>query len=902
MQNLNDDLHIFLNEMYIIDELIKIIDIFTKKNNNIEKIKEIKNLIRKSGYILQKNSDNPVELIEELSNNFEAIYSLIFKDENIENNDKEFYGKLRYILYKEILKISDINYRSKILEKLIESNEMIKNSNDIFQILLEKYVKKDKYLDNITTILNGEDVLIKIIEKNINNNFVLAETILYFFEKNSNNYLINYLNTKKEKDKKKYKYLDEEPLKILKQCYELLNSYMFKPKELNKLLKETCKLFCLGYIKPYLYIFIKTFDDEKFKSEDESRKKIIDVINEDNSIYKMMRIYIFKIIYNKFRIDAFTDEKMIEKYKINDYRDFDCIEIKDLNNIYKIDFYKALKEDYYIDSYKIIEKYKKNEFKDKLKTSDYDIEEYGIDNFYVLSYNISFTNLQMEKSEINKNFYTNICQPLFKDDQLLSEAIKLFYDPTKYSTIKKRFNISSENIKPLLFSYRYCLNELSSKNTRGIYYPLYDISNINYLKEQYYPGNDTKYNKVYSHIINHFKTKPNEGCYVCLCKKQYYRSVKAGFPNFRHLNMKCPRCKEPIGMVEEGFFNKEKKIVKRNGYKRIFKDKHEIEELKKDKEKRDKLKEINYMILDEYKKQYIDKEFEKEKGVFIIKDNKNGLEDFKNDQKIVRNLSQISFRILNYILYSHLFFARLLTNKNNEFDKYLPKGTRNMSWVETLNECWNLLKIELFKENIDSIEKFMSYIFTELFPLLNKEQKINDYNKLITFEDTLEKEIQTLIRKFKGENIENNLQNKKKEIEKKTSFINLLKEAFTSNEYKKEDFPFYEYFYYTDYLNEEYINEKFSHIDDSKYPVIKQYLLSKKDKNKYSLKNLNLFKSVLNLISEEYTNKLSRNYAEKYKLINEDIYKNNKDLIEKFIKFYNGLEIDNYKLSSDNLL
>jgi len=361
----------------------------------------------------------------------------------------------------------------------------------------------------------------------------------------------------------------EEILEILKQCYELLNSYMFKPKELNKLLKETCKLFCLGYIKPYLYIFIKTFDDEKFKSEDESRKKIIDVINEDNSIYKMMRIYIFKIIYNKFRIDAFTDEKMIEKYKINDYRDFDCIEIKDLNNIYKIDFYKALKEDYYIDSYKIIEKYKKNEFKDKLKTSDYDIEEYGIDNFYVLSYNISFTNLQMEKSEINKNFYTNICQPLFKDDQLLSEAIKLFYDPTKYSTIKKRFNISSENIKPLLFSYRYCLNELSSKNKRGIYYPLYDISNINYLKEQYYPGNDTKYNKVYSHIINHFKTKPNEGCYVCLCKKQYYRSVKAGFPNHIHLNMKCPKCREHIGMVEEGVLFKEKKIVKRNSYIRI---------------------------------------------------------------------------------------------------------------------------------------------------------------------------------------------------------------------------------------------------------------------------------------------------------------------------------------------
>ena len=36
---------IYLNEMYIIDELIKIIELFTKKNN-IKKINEIKNLMR----------------------------------------------------------------------------------------------------------------------------------------------------------------------------------------------------------------------------------------------------------------------------------------------------------------------------------------------------------------------------------------------------------------------------------------------------------------------------------------------------------------------------------------------------------------------------------------------------------------------------------------------------------------------------------------------------------------------------------------------------------------------------------------------------------------------------------------------------------------------------------------
>ena len=42
---------------------------------------------------------------------------------------------------------------------------------------------------------------------------------------------------------------------------------------------------------------------------------------------------------------------------------------------------------------------------------------------------------------------------------------------------------------------------------------------------------------------------------------------------------------------------------------------------------------------------------------------------------------------------------------------------------------------------------------------------------------------------------------------------------------------------------------------------------------------INLFNSVLNLISERYINQLSRDYSEKYKLINEDIYINNKDLI-----------------------
>ena len=61
--------------------------------------------------------------------------------------------------------------------------------------------------------------------------------------------------------------------------------------------------------------------------------------------------------------------------------------------------------------------------------------------------------------------------------------------------------------------------------------------------------------------------------------------------------------------------------------------------------------------------------------------------------------------------------------------------------MEILNDCWIILKNQLLKENIDSIEKFMSYIFSDLFPILNEEKRIDKYDSLIKFEDKLESKI-----------------------------------------------------------------------------------------------------------------------------------------------------------------
>jgi len=105
------------------------------------------------------------------------------------------------------------------------------------------------------------------------------------------------------------------------------------------------------------------------------------------------------------------------------------------------------------------------------------------------------------------------------------------------------------------------------------------------------------------------------------------------------------------------------------------------------------------MTIKQFEKDYITKLYKDDKGLHIIEENY-----FKKNDKKVRNLSQISYRLLNYILYSHLLYAKLYTGVSENFNKYLPikkKGDdsiERMSWGDTLNECWILLKQELSKK------------------------------------------------------------------------------------------------------------------------------------------------------------------------------------------------------------
>ena len=482
--------------------------------------------------------------------------------------------------------------------------------------------------------------------------------------------------------------------------------------------------------------------------------------------------------------------------------------------------------------------------------------------------------------------------------------MKFIFENERYKEIKDEYKINQKDIYVLFYGYRYCLNEISEKHKKDdeyIYTYLYDQDNLDHIDEKFYPGSDTKeepYYELYNKIENHFEKTPNQGCYVCLCDKGYYHSVPSGFPSYSEVNNKCPNCQKPIGSTVKYLEEKDEKndnvrlykiyeTIKRDNYIRIFKDKDEIDMLSRNKEKYYKLRDINYMTKEEFKTKYIKPLYNKEKGL-----NKIDKNNFKKDNKKIRNLSQLSYRLLNYILYSHLFFAKLVT-QSDQFNDYLPKG---MTWFECIKECFILLNNELEKKGIKKIDIFMNFIFNDLFNVLHSKKCITNFEELIKFENELENLIQDKFNQAKKK-IDKVKELEMKSIKDHNSGIALLKEIYSKDMYNKKDYPYYEYFYYADYIDEGYIENILEHKDKNDYPILNKYLEYKKNKNndddnKYFLSDLSLFNEVINLFNDKYSNKISREYSEKTIIKDCDIYKPNKDLIDDFIGLYNDFKFE----------
>ena len=272
---------------------------------------------------------------------------------------------------------------------------------------------------------------------------------------------------------------------------------------------------------------------------------------------------------------------------------------------------------------------------------------------------------------------------------------------------------------------------------------------------------------------------------------------------------------------------------------------------------------------------------------------------------------------LSLSLLVEIFIYRKYDGKKaNDNIKLIEACNQYRKRKENKEKCGLSMNDDNKNELVFLVQPFLQYLLYYVFSFGNineldeKKYIYSILEKSFSEEEKYLHELYGFWREFRIKNYKDynksNSNFKKPDVDK-NSYISILKETYTFRDYSKEEFPFYKYFYYTDYLDQNYINKQLSHVDETRNPVLKSYLDFKSNKNEknkvYSLTNLNLFNSVLNLINENNYNKISRGYAEKMKFKTEKLYNENKLLIDKFINFVNDIiskEGKSIKLNIEN--
>ena len=350
LRSLNNELGLNSIQIDFLDIFAHIYETFNKNDKlDFDILEEICLKYKKINQSLQINKEVQFEYLIEL---FEDLYDNLLK-KHLYFFEIGYYELLKMICLIEIKKTRNIPYRAAIFKKLLKDKEIIVNSNDILQILFHflvnplvvpDHIKSQqdiKFYKSINNLLNSTDFDIAIIIENILENenseiyTALSDTLLYYFEKNSLIFFDNILSGQKNKiflddgeiKENKEKNVVLGPLKLFSDCINYLNK--FKNKRFEKRNKNLCKLFCIGYIKAYCYKFINLYE---FKNQINNEKilKIINVINNSDSLCNIISIYIWKIIYNKNKknIGIFVDDKKISDYNLNEYKIYDKIKKK----------------------------------------------------------------------------------------------------------------------------------------------------------------------------------------------------------------------------------------------------------------------------------------------------------------------------------------------------------------------------------------------------------------------------------------------------------------------------------------------------------------------------------------------------------------------------------------------
>ena len=888
-------------EVFSLQEILKLIDALY--SNNLANVVNVKKVIQ---YFKEETICLQMDTKDKLCSNLDNFYKTL---ENIMGNihhkkkDFDFYKLLSLILLDEFNKIQYTKFRETILDKILKKDDLIKNCSQIIKIIIEnggvdcdpEYM--DSNIDNIKTSdsemlrrLNNEknlfleEVIMNIFERKIAKYF---ELIPFLEEKEmKNSYQIYYDQNKKEKNKtgiifNKSFQIFEDAIKNLDLISKSNNQK--KNQENTNLLK----LYCVVYVKMYLYYF--TYFIDKNYQKMKSTKSIIDCIENisNKNFAKVIKIYTLKLIYNlkNCNFEEFQNYEFEEK-GIKFYKEIEGQ--KNSGDMLTYFFMPSSSKEFELYD-EILGAYIKNSnFSIDNKDLENYLEKYGLDLFLILILNKVISNLPLTKNQAMDSYknFCNYAKTIFTNNKNIHYVkelwalLSLFFDSYTYnSKTKDKISVEKDKIdiqifEILLYGFRFCANSLYFKKNEKI-----DIKKLLFpsiltkdckkiIDNSLIPGIDDKEDL---HVFNlesiqfHLNNFPDScGCYVCSCGI-YYNIDPCGFPTSRR-TFKCQGCGKDCGwgpkvIKDKGASNHG--MIIREGHYRIFKDK--AQKVSQMSRWNDPDENIPNKLYEEYSKEVYEKYGKNSAFGFNSVDR----DYFEKQDKKIRKLSSIGYRLLNFISYSHLFFSYCLENiKNDELNQYL---IRTCNILKIIQIDWDFLKEDLQKKNIGSIQIFLNLIFTDLSKLIKTFQITKKDLEREAFENKVEALISQNIKKYLEYSEAYNKQNQKLS----DSGINSLKTFVTevvhpsSNSYNENEYPMFKYFNYTKYKSEEDMIKKMNNKEN--YPLIRQLVNDSPEVRK--LASLPAFNEFTNYMTNYYSFKISREEAKKRALDDEKISK-----------------------------
>ena len=909
---------LYSKELFMIKNLSKIFVILNEKSKHQKILKE--NIIAITSIICSEEKYVYENNYKFLFNNFLLLVELLGK---ILGKDSKEYGELIiYLIYNQFLNIKNVSYKAKVLNyilpeiskktkakkeinpviiqkslpllillfnKGVENNSTFQNDLEpIYDQKIEKNEKIAKFLDLVKNENSPQYKLLKIINRS---NKILDHILLYYFE-----YLCDLYFEKIKKQNKNSKNLEEEILGNTSLDY-LEEALLFLDDEINgnnnlgnkvNYLNKIGKLFCISYIKKYVnnYVYInKNYLQKVFIWED-----INNVLYcKDNKYRRMIKYYILKQYCKMFNNEnefisynfnskkiPFTAKFQGFKLELNKHQ----FEYNILPSINKTD-YNLFFKDLSINAFNQNKFYAFITDKNNLNNIDF-LYCFYVNNFLLQNFHNDFY------VDENSSLYRYLNEQIKTLNILPDTARRVLglLEPNEFFKSVKTFignQITLKQYEIFLYALRFCLISISNYHN-NLYSNILSPNCFKTLSENFIPGKTASrdiYKESYEIIKeNLIKAPLTYGAYICSCG--YHYSV--GNCTFPTVISKCPICREDIGGTNH-------KLVRRTGHMRIFLN-AENRKTKLDISYADKG--MNNMLLDDFYNNVVLKQSDREhKYVDFKRAMGCNKEDFLKRENI-RDLTQIPYRIINFVLFSHLFISRALNFISD--DNLNIFAVKDMSIFESLEVDWDILEELLKGKKIKNVQIFLNVIYPHIYQLIDSCQFFENAQKNKLFENLFQQKINELLNNAKEirdyESMNSGLLNFDP-----LSDMAIIYEKFPPYIYNKDSFPDIELFVNTITPSIDEFKKKFAIISnpEDKYPLLKIILTQDMDKIEL-LKEIPKLNKLSNYLLEACSFRYSRESANNTKIKTEFVYKEIKDDLINFISSWNKIRpiIENY--------